>query len=92
MTVSVYDPAGMDNARGVLGDRVTFANSAAECASESDVVVVATPWDEYREIAPEVMARAGRPRVIVDCWRLLKGRYGAGVTYVALGIGPSSIQ
>ena len=85
--VSVYDPAGMDSARAVLKDQVAYAASASECASGPDAVVIATPWDEFKEIAPDVMERAGRPRVIVDCWRLLKGRYGAGVTYVALGMG-----
>ena len=86
--VTVYDPAGMDGARAVLQGQVAYAASASDCVQTADVVVVTTPWAEFTAIPPEVMARAPRPRVIVDCWRLLKDRYGDAVQYVALGTGP----
>ncbi len=87
--VVLYDPAAMDDARAVLGDNAIFASSAAECVRQADVVVLATPWEEFRAIAPSQLNYTnGRP-VLVDCWRILDRRqYEAVADYVGLGIGP----
>jgi UDPglucose 6-dehydrogenase len=87
--VTVFDPAGMPNARRVL-DRpeVRFRDSAEEAVREADVVVIATAWQEFAGIAPTVFKRTGSPRVVIDCWRLLTPEQLEGVaTYVALGQG-----
>lgn len=86
--VVVYDPAATENARRVLNESVTFAASAADCAGQVDVVVITTSWDEFRRIRPADLARASRPRVVIDCWRVLEGRqFDSGVDYIRLGIG-----
>jgi UDPglucose 6-dehydrogenase len=86
--VIVYDPAAMDNARLALGDGVVFVSSASECARQSDVIVVATAWDEFRALSPIDFNRSnGRP-TIVDCWRILpRDRFERSVNYVAPGMG-----
>src|ERR1700693_5832423 len=38
--VVVYDPAAMENAKRQLGNAVTYATSAAECARQADVLVI----------------------------------------------------
>jgi len=87
--VILYDPAAMDNARAALGEGVTFASSAEECARQADVVVLTTPWDEFRNLSPAHLNYSnGRP-VLVDCWRILERRqYESVADYVALGTGP----
>jgi len=92
LPVVVYDPLAAD-AR-VLGkcSAVRFAQSAQECIEESGVVVLATPWQEFREVPIEHWAHNGRPRavprVIIDCWRALDHlRSVDGVRYVRLGYG-----
>ena len=86
--VVVYDPAGMDNARRVLKDGVRFADSMAECARASDVLVIATAWDEFRALKPEDVRKAGKPRVIIDCWRILNAEaFRAVAEFVAVGKG-----
>ncbi len=87
--VILYDPAAMDNARAVLGEGVTFAPSVEECTRQADVVVLATPWDEFKTLSPVHLNYAnGRP-VLVDCWRILDRRqYEHAADYVALGTGP----
>ena len=86
--VTVYDPRAMENARAALQGDVTFAGSAAECVREADVLVVATPWEEFRGIrAGGLKPPPARP-VLVDCWRMLdKAAIGDGADYVAFGIG-----
>ena len=71
VSVVAYDPAASDNARAVLGDRVEFAGSAAECVKRSDVVAITTPWEEFRTLSPGPSKDGARPPVVVDCWRVL---------------------
>jgi UDPglucose 6-dehydrogenase len=88
LSVVAYDPS----AGGVSALRefetVRHANSSRECIAQSDVVVVATPWQEFRDIPAAHWARAARPRVVMDCWRALNHLDGVeGIDYVRLGFG-----
>lgn len=86
--VIAYDPAGVENARRMLGDGVIFVNSPQACIDLSDIVVVATPWKEFRSLLKETWERHSPPRVVIDCWRVLRGLEGCdGVIYVPLGKG-----
>jgi UDPglucose 6-dehydrogenase len=86
--VVVYDPSA-DAARA-LGQNKTIrcATSAQECIEQSDVVVLATPWQEFREVPAGQWARHSSPRTVIDCWRILNHLEGVnGVHYVRLGFG-----
>jgi UDPglucose 6-dehydrogenase len=86
MAVIAYDPLGEENSARVLGDRVHFAARAEECIAGADLVVVTTPWREFASISAERWARANTPRIVVDCWRLLKHlERQPGVRYLVLG-------
>ncbi len=89
--LTAHDPVAMEGARRVLPPAVGFANTAALCIERADLVIVTTPWDEYREIPPEVWAHGGTPRTVVDCWRFLPHLADReGITYVPLGKGPGT--
>jgi UDPglucose 6-dehydrogenase len=89
ISLSVYDPASMENARKVLHSPITFSPSAEECISTADVVVVTTPWEQFREIRCQHLPSDGRRRVLLDCWGIVKpGALGDDVEYVCLGTGP----
>src|SRR6266576_363452 len=75
-------------AASILGDGVHLAASAEECIAQSEVVVLATPWPEFLAIPAGLWGRHGSPRVVVDCWRVLKHLESAkGVRYLGLGVG-----
>jgi UDPglucose 6-dehydrogenase len=88
--VVVYDPAAMPNARRELGDAVRFAPSADEVIQSSDVVVLATAWNEFLDLEPSVFERDHQPRVLIDCWRIMPEAVCAATRYVALGQGPGT--
>lgn len=89
ISVILYDPAAIDNARAVLGGSAVFTASAEECVRQADVVVVVTPWEEFTTLPPEVFVRSSPRRVVVDCWRMLDAQTLADtVEYIPLGIGP----
>ncbi len=86
MAVIAYDPLGEENSARVLGDKVQFTPGAEECIAGADLVVLTTPWREFASIPGERWARAGTPRTVVDCWRLLKHlERQPGVRYLVLG-------
>jgi len=91
--VIVYDPAGMENARRSLGDSVGYAESTKNCVNDSTVIVITTPWEEFRRISPHIFKRSGRRRTLVDCWRLLEmKKFNKIADYVALGVGDKEVR
>lgn len=88
VTVIVYDPVAIDNARPVLDNSVIFALSAEECIHKSDIVIVTTPWEEFKQLSSMEFARPNQPRVLIDCWRLFDNtKQEDGIIYVPLGVG-----
>ncbi len=94
--VVVYDPVAMDGARRALPDAVRFAPSMEACAAEADVLVIATPWEQFKALQPahflpEKRSAAGRHPVIMDWWHMLRAVDFEGVAdYIACGVGPSA--
>jgi len=88
LPVVAYDPSA-EGARALCTYKtVRLAGSAQECIAQSDVVVLATPWQEFREIPAAQWVRHSRARAVIDCWRALNHLEGVdGVDYVRLGFG-----
>lgn len=81
-----YDPAALSATEHILGDSIKYATSVAKCAQESDVLVITTPWEEFKHIPPQALAGRSAPKVVVDCWRILdRQKYEQLVEYVPLG-------
>jgi UDPglucose 6-dehydrogenase len=47
--VRAYDPAGIEQAKGVLSD-VTYCDSAYECAEGAHALVIVTEWEQFRAL------------------------------------------
>lgn len=87
VSVIVYDPEGMENAKKVLGDKVVFAKSTKECISEADVIIIATQWPEFKDIQPKDLKKQNGEKVLIDCWRILNPNTFKGVVkYIPLGV------
>ncbi|MGH6969207.1 MAG: nucleotide sugar dehydrogenase [Stellaceae bacterium] len=84
--VLVYDPV-------VPAKVVPFATgctTALDCANETDALVIATPWPEFRNLPIAELKRRMAGRILVDPYRMLDGRAAAkaGFLYHALGMPP----
>jgi UDPglucose 6-dehydrogenase len=87
MDVLAYDPAVHGAVASGPGDGIRIAGSARECCRGSDVVVVVTPWDEFKGLS-SVDFSPERSPVVIDCWRILdSSRLGDRVEYLPLGVG-----
>lgn len=93
-SVSVFDPMALHEAKKQLHPGVLMNESVLDCVSASDILVITTPWPEFREqLKPECVMRNSHPRIIIDCWRLLaKTEYADKVTLHYLGYGSHNHQ
>jgi UDPglucose 6-dehydrogenase len=90
--VNIYDPIALAAATQELGQGARPAASVAELLERSDVVVIATPWQEFADLPLASVRRNGRRTVVIDCWRLLSEEAsGDAFELVRLGQAPRSM-
>lgn len=84
--VAVFDPV-------VKGSTVPFARdatSALDCVQGADVLMILTPWPEFKALAPADLAAAMAGRLVIDPYRCLSPAAAtqAGLDYITLGVPP----
>jgi UDPglucose 6-dehydrogenase len=101
LPVVVFDPSADASQALASYKSIRMAASAQDCIAQSSVVVLATPWQEFRDIPvsvwiqPPLSAPSFRtsPRVVIDCWRVLEHLEGSqSIRYVRLGSGTASAR
>lgn len=80
--VVVYDPMAQGLARSVFGDEVEYAKSLLGCIEKSKIVVIATPWNEFKKLNLKTIKN--KNVIILDCWRIIKGR-DLRIKYLGIG-------
>src|SRR5438105_4419664 len=99
--VIIFDPSA--DVSQALHDykSIRIAASAQDCIAQSAVVVLATPWQEFRDLPVSVWMQAPlsapsfrtSPRVVIDCWRVLEHLEDSQtVRYLRLGSGNASAR
>ena len=63
--VKAYDPVAMDRARSVL-PQIEYAKSAYEAAQDSEALLIATEWDEFRKLDWDRVRQTMDRPLIVD--------------------------
>ena len=88
-TVQVFDPEGMEQARGLLPESVRYCRDAMDAVGGADVLVVVTEWNEFRALSPERVKTAMRGDVVVDLRNIYEpaAMRAAGFTYHGVGRG-----
>ena len=70
--VTVYDPCAMENVRAVFGQEISYAQSKEDALDASDMVMIVTEWDEFRD------EELYRGKFVVDARKALDKRTGPG--------------
>jgi UDPglucose 6-dehydrogenase len=84
-SVVTYDP----KATAPEGARFRCATTAEECARQAELLLVTTPWKEFRELSPAFLVRESGRVVVVDCWRILpREAFDSVADVVYPGVGP----
>jgi UDPglucose 6-dehydrogenase len=85
-SVRAYDPAGMEQARAVLGE-VTYCDDAYACAEGADALVIVTEWEQFRALDLARLKQTMARPVVVDLRNIYRPDDMArhGFTYVGVG-------
>jgi UDPglucose 6-dehydrogenase len=84
--VNVFDPIAMDNAKKVLKD-VAFFENPYETIRDCDALVVATEWDEFRNLDMRAVKVLLKQPVVVDGRNIYDPQEmrEIGFTYLSIG-------
>lgn len=86
-SVRVHDPRAMNNARALLGDRVTYAETMYDAVEGADALVLVTEWHPYRRPDFGRVLASMTGRLVVDgrnIWDPIELRE-LGFRYVGVG-------
>lgn len=88
-TIVAHDPVAIPTAQHVLGDRILYAERSYEATNDADAVIVATDWNEYKNIDFAIMKKLMRGSLLVDCRNLYSPSavLAGGLTYIGVGRG-----
>src|SRR5690349_2345994 len=86
-TVSVFDPEAMNNVKGVVGDKIQYADNQYDCLEDADALIIATEWNEFRTPNFLKIVTALKNKVIFDGRNLFEGSAvkELGFYYVSVG-------
>jgi UDPglucose 6-dehydrogenase len=86
--VRVHDPKAIPNARRLF-PTLSYCSSIDEACRDADLIVLATEWDEYRNIDPRAFLSAVREPRLLDARNAVDHDFwsGAGWQVYALGRG-----
>ena len=86
-SVAAFDPEAMKTTRDVLGDTITYAESAYQALDGVDVLVICTEWHEFRRPNFETMKARMKQPVIFDGRNLYNAQRmaEAGFDYYSIG-------
>jgi len=86
--VKAYDPIAMDACRAQRPElKIKYCNSALECVSEADALVVVTEWEEFRRLELSALAAAMTTPILVDGRNIFSPdeAMAAGFDYAGIG-------
>ncbi|MDR2061852.1 MAG: UDP-glucose/GDP-mannose dehydrogenase family protein [Acinetobacter sp.] len=83
--VIAFDPKAKDTAFSILGNTISYADSAIESTVGADVLAVLTEWPEFKNVPLEKLQM--RRKYIIDLRNILDfdSAKSAGFTYVGIG-------
>ncbi len=84
--VKAYDPIAMENARRIL-PTITYCTDAYETAKDTDLLIVITEWNEFRQLDLEKIKKSMKKPRVIDARNIYdpEKMKELGFTYVGVG-------
>ncbi len=93
--IQIFDPAAMDNFKILFppSEQCVYVDSAVEALQGVDVIVIATDWPQFRQLAETLLVLPERP-LIIDGRRMLQQQYPdlQNIGYNILAVGSPFLQ
>ena len=85
--ITAFDPQAMENAKKILGDKISYADNAYETAQNADVLAILTEWPEFKSLDLDKLSQIMTHKNIVDCRNMLDKVQAKdkGFTYSCIG-------
>lgn len=89
--IKVYDPAAMNSFKQIFADsdKIEYHNHEFDAVQNSDVIIVAADWPQFRGLADSIIVEFKNRPLIMDGRRMLQHRYSdlqkAGFDIIAVG-------
>jgi UDPglucose 6-dehydrogenase len=86
--IKVYDPKAMDKAKRILKN-VVFCKDAYQAALGADCLIIATEWNEFKELDLKKLKKKLKRKLIVDGRNIYDPKLlmDLGFTYIGVGRG-----
>ncbi|MBN2236766.1 MAG: UDP-glucose/GDP-mannose dehydrogenase family protein [Bacteroidales bacterium] len=65
-TVKAHDPVAMNEAKHILGDKITYAEDKYDALLEADALIVVTEWPEYKFLNFHQVSQLLKNNLILD--------------------------
>ncbi|MFT3702258.1 MAG: UDP-glucose/GDP-mannose dehydrogenase family protein [Agriterribacter sp.] len=65
-SVTAFDPEAMNNVKQLIGDKINYADNQYDCLKDTDALIIATEWNEFRTPDFLKMVRNLKNKVIFD--------------------------
>lgn len=69
--IIAYDPKAMENAKNILGDKISYASDAYQAAKDADILVVLTEWKDFKDLDYSLVKMQMRGNKIIDFRNIL---------------------
>ena len=86
-SITVYDPAAIEEARPLLPDNVLYVASAQDCLNGADCAVMVTEWNEFRALTPQTFKQLMAVPKLVDLRNIYdpESMREMGIDYQSIG-------
>jgi len=86
-TVAAFDPEGMNNVKGLVGDKITYGANQYDVLKDADALLIVTEWSLFRTPDFDQIAQLLKSRVIFDGRNLydLQKMIDCGFYYNSIG-------
>lgn len=65
-TITAFDPEGMDNVKGLIGDKISYADNQYDALENADALIIATEWSVFRSPDFGKVAAGLNEKVVFD--------------------------
>ena len=90
--ISAFDPEAMNNAKNILGDKITYSENQYDCLKDANALLIATEWSAFRTPEFDKIASLLKSKVIFDGRNLYDLQQMKELGYYYNSIGRDVIQ
>jgi UDPglucose 6-dehydrogenase len=87
--IKAFDPVAMDNSKTIFSNlqNVTFANDAYEAVENTDLTIVVTEWNEFKQLSIDTILKKMKTPNLIDGRNIYdpEKMRAKGFTYVGVG-------